>query len=162
MFFYISLLVGSIVGAVILLYFVHAIVNLGRSAYKTMVPSAKNNRTSHLENTRFTANINKAQTPWGWSGHSSPASVARTHPAMPSDDTAWDWKGKDNKTSNKNQVEKTTGLDGFLASQEAPKPTVGWPYREEKLDVAGNAYKVTRKAKPAKTNLRDKGKPWGW
>ncbi|MDX2416456.1 MAG: hypothetical protein QNK19_03240 [Xanthomonadales bacterium] len=162
MFFYISLLVGSIVAAVVLLYFVHAIMNLGRSAYTAMLPGAKKDRrTSHLENTRFSEH-HKMQTPWGWKGHASPASVARTHPAMPLEKTTWDWKGKDTKTTNKSQTEKSTGLDGFLASEAAPKPTVGWPYREDKLDVAGSAYKVTRKAKPVKTNLRDNGKPWGW
>lgn len=162
MFFYISLLVGSVVAAVGLLYLVHALKRLGSAAYTTMLPSAKDRRTGHLENTKFSHN-NKMQTPWGWRGHASPAGVARTHPAIPSDNnTSWEWKTKDNKTNNKSQVEKSTGLDGFLASEAAPKPTVGWPYREDKLDVAGSAYKVTRKAKPARTNLRDNGKPWGW
>lgn len=161
MFFYISLLVGSIVGAVVLLYFVHAIANLSRAAYKTLLPSTKDRRTGHLENTRFTQN-NKTQTPWGWRGHSSPAGVARTHPAVPTEQQdTWNWKNKNSKTNDKVQAEKPTGLDGFLTST-APKPAVGWPYREEKQDVAGNAYKVTRKAKPAKTNSRDNGKPWGW
>ena len=162
MFFYISLLVGSVVAAVVLLYFVHAIMSLSRSAYKTLLPSTKDRRTGHLENTRFSEH-SKMQTPWGWRGHSSPAGVARAHPAVPSEHhTTWEWKGKDNKANNKDQGEKPSGLDGFLASETAPKPTVGWPYREDKLDVAGSAYKVTRKAKPARTNLRDNGKPWGW
>jgi len=161
MFFYISLLVGSIVAAVILLYLVHAIMNLGRAAHRSILPSAKNKRTSHLENTRFSEH-SKMQTPWGWKGHASPAGVARTHPAAAPNDSSWEWKGKDKKTTSKSQGEKPTGLDGFIESEAAPKPTVGWPYREDKLDVAGSAYKVTRKAKPAKTNLRDNGKPWGW
>lgn len=158
MFFYITLLVGSVIGAVLLLYFVQAIMSLGKSAYSSLLPSAKHNRTSHLENTRFTEN-NKTQTPWGWTGHSSPANVAKTHPAMPADNTSFGWKGKSN---DKGKVAEAKGLDGFIASKTAPKPAVGWPYREEKLDVAGSAYKVTRKAKPAKTNLKDNGKPWGW
>ena len=158
MFFYISLLVGSVVGAVLLLYFVQAIMSLGRSAYSSLLPSAQHRRTSHLENTKFTEN-NKTQTPWGWAGHSSPATVAKTHPAVPADKASWGWKGQSN---DKRQAAEPKGLDGFIASKTTPKPTVGWPYREEKSDVVGSAYKVTRKVKPAKSNLKDNGKPWGW
>ena len=162
MFFYISLLIGSVVAAVLLLYFFHAIRSLSSAAYKSMLPSAKDRRTGHLENTKFSDN-SKMQTPWGWRGHASPAGVARTHPAVPSDHgVSWEWKAKGNKTNNKSQAEKPTGLNGFLASEATPKPAVGWPYREDKLDAAGSAYKVTRRAKPARTNLRDNGKPWGW
>jgi len=161
MFFYISLLVGSVVAAVILLYLVHAIMNLGRAARRSFLPSAKDKRTSHLENTKFSEH-SKMQTPWGWKGHASPAGVARTHPAVPSNDSSWEWKGKAKKTTGNTRNDKPAGLDGFIESETAPRPTVGWPYREDKMDVAGSAYKVTRKAKPAKTNLRDNGKPWGW
>lgn len=37
-----------------------------------------------------------------------------------------------------------------------------WPHREEKLESAGKAYKVTRNVPPQASNDEDSDKPWGW
>lgn len=61
------------------------------------------------------------------------------------------------------------GFDSFLnknlgdsGSQATQKLTSSWPHREEKSEASGKAYKVTRKARPARTNLKETAKPWGW
>jgi len=162
MFFYISLFVASIIAAFVALYLFNLLVDAGRAIQKSWLPSAKGNATRHVGGVRHAADTS---TPWGWKGHATPAGAARGHPAKPSaSQTPWGWQGRESD----DRVKKSTGLDAFLQSsaqqkqKTAANPTVGWPYREEKREVAGRAYKVTRKAAPQGASLRNAKKPWGW
>lgn len=164
MFFYTSLFVASIIVAVVILYLYNAVVDVGRTVYKALLPSSKDNLTAHIPEEALSTTINETLTPWGWSDESSQAKVGRTNRSLSSKQTPWGWKGND-------RVIREHGAKSGAAiaktgnesnSTENPAATVGWPYREEKFEFAGKAYKVTRKARPAKTNLRNTGKPWGW
>jgi hypothetical protein len=69
--------------------------------------------------------------------------------------TPWGWK---------NHQTPARPLNGRAASQPATrnKQNVGWPYREEKSEFAGKAYKVRRHVRLKRTNLANTSKPWGW
>ena len=173
MFFYTALLVASVIAALIILYIYNALADIGKAVYRAFLPSSKDNLSSHIDDTPYHATINDTPTPWGWDGQAEPASPVRAVPASPNDDAPWGWKGNDHEIREhgpRSAVRNaTSGLDAFLnkaASERASKAgrqaTVGWPYREEKFEFAGKAYKVTRKATPRKTNLETAGKPWGW
>jgi len=170
MFFYALLFVGSVIAALIILYAYNAVLRVGKSVYKARLPGSGENLTSHLDN----KSVNGAQTPWGWGSHATPANSARTHPASPNRQAPWGWRGSEQEVRSRDSATpastaNATGFDAFLknntdasGSQAAQKPTVSWPYREDKSEAAGRVYKVTRKSRLAKTNLKNTATPWGW
>lgn len=173
MFFYTSIFVASVFMALIVLYLYRALVGAGKSVFGAILPSSKDNRTPTREESRYSTSINRTRTPWGWGSRSSLASAARPQPALPTRKTPWGWKGNGaeirERGNNNNQPENAPGFDAFLKnnssefkSEAAQKSTVGWPYREEKSEIAGKAYKVKRQTTPNRTNLRTTGTPWGW
>jgi len=174
MFFYTALFVASVITALVVLYLYKAVVSAGKAVYSMILPSAKNNRSSEIPTEQLATSINETLTPWGWKDRSAVVKTTSKHPEVTSGQTPWGWKGNSSKTraraprrsTGKNPV---TGLDSFFGinggepgSNAERNPDVGWPYREEKFEFAGKAYKVTRKARPAKTNLSKSRKPWGW
>jgi hypothetical protein len=174
MFFYTSLFVASVLVALVILYLFNALRDAGKAVYKAFLPSSKNNLSARSPDEALSTTVNETLTPWGWSNEASQTKTARTNRALSSKQTPWGWKGND-RVIREHGAKSTAnssagiGLDDFFAknenesnSTENPAATVGWPYREEKFEFAGKSYKVTRKAKPAKTNLRNTGKPWGW
>lgn len=165
MFFYTSLFVASLIVALIVLWLYHAIADVGKAVYRAMLPSSKDNPTDHLErDTVLRTTINDTPTPWGWGEHAKPSQAARATRIAPSESVPWGWPGNDNKIR---EHGKQYDLNAGVALTEPvpddkKKSTTGWPYREEKFDFAGKSYKVSRKASPEKTNLRNTGTPWGW
>lgn len=170
MFFYTSLFVASILVAVVILYLYNAVLDVGRTVYRALLPSSKDKLTAPTPKEALSSTVNETLTPWGWSNESSQAKVGRTNRALSSKQTPWGWKGNDRVIREHGAKSRAAnGLDGLTAKTgnesnmaENPVATVGWPYREEKFEFAGKSYKVTRKARPARTNLRNTGKPWGW
>jgi len=168
MFFYISLFVASIIAAFVVLYLFNLLVSAGKRIQKSSLPSSKGNPTRHVGGVRYGTAANTS-TPWGWKGHASPSSAARRHPAKPPVKTPWGWQGGEGPVRNGNHSTKeATGLDAFIensankTSVNGVSPNVGWPYREEKKEVAGRAYKVTRKNTARSSNVSSVKAPWGW
>jgi hypothetical protein len=172
MFFYALLFLASVVVALVILRMYNLIVSIGKTVYTAFLPSTKNGITNHLEGVPLTTTINETRTPWGWKDHSTPSTLARTHPATAEKQAPWGWPGNTKEIRGHKPVNQSSDgadLNSYLKHQRAKtqsgaekKPTVGWPYREEKFEFAGKDYKVTRKVKPKKTNLSTTGKPWGW
>lgn len=142
MFFYVSLFVACVVSALVVVYMYNAFADVGRAVYRAFLPSSKNNSTRHLRDVRFGSKINDTPTPWGWKGgeHDTHASsIKRAAPASAS------------------------GLNAFINTHGHESKSVGWPYREDKVETAGKAYKVTRKTTGQKSRPRGGNKqPWGW
>ena len=172
MFFYALLFIASVVVALVILQLYHSVVSIGKTIYTAFLPSTKDVITDHLEGVQLNTTINETRTPWGWKSHSTPSTLARTHPAEAKKQAPWGWPGNTKEIREHkpvNQSSDGTDLNSYLKQQRAKaqsvaekKPTVGWPYREEKFEFSGKDYKVTRKVKPKKTNLSTTGKPWGW
>lgn len=174
MFFYTALLVASVILAFVFVYLYSVIVGSDRSVFRALLSRSKKHSTSGDPDEEHATTINETLTPWGWDNQSSPAKPVNRNPALSSMQTPWGWKGNNDKTHEKTPGgvsgnNPATGRDAFAGNSDSGSsasddrnPTVGWPYREEKFEFAGKAYKVKRKVIPAKTNLRDTGKPWGW
>jgi len=158
MFFYTALFVASVIAAFVIIWLYRSIADAGKAVYQAMLPSSKHAATSHLESQTMRTTVNGTPTPWGWKSHETPANLAKTHAALPTEKTPWGWKG------NQGEVRQRQPHNAHAASRTASKQkqNVGWPYREEKSEFAGKAYKVTRKVKLKKTNLATASKPWGW
>jgi hypothetical protein len=142
MFFYISLFVACVISALLVLYVYNALADVGKAVYKSILPSRKDHLTRNIRNVRFNSKVNETPTPWGWKGgdHGAREPVA---------------KGSTMNAAN--------GLDAFVNKHGNESTSVGWPYREEKNEFAGKAYKVTRRTSPKKSNLQTSGnQPWGW
>ena len=173
MFFYTALFVASVIAAFVILYLYNALKEVGTAVYRAFLPSSKDNLARHIDDTPYHATINDTPTPWGWDEQAAPEKRVKAVPASPNDDTPWGWKGNNHeirehgaKGTVRNAV---SGLDAFLnkgssePSSKANKPSaVGWPYREEKSEFAGKAYKVKRRTTPRRTNLKTTSTPWGW
>ncbi len=145
MLFYTALFIASLIVALVALWSFNVIADAGRSVFKGRLPSTKNASTSHLGVQRLATTVNETPTPWGWKSHDTPANMAKTHAAPPSAQSQWGYSNS-----------------GSVRSVNSEKPAVGWPYREEKSELAGKAYKVSRKTKRPQANLRTASKPWGW
>ena len=155
MLFYTALIIASLIVALLVLWAFQVIARAGRSVFKSRLPDAKNASTSHLRVQRLATTVNETPTPWGWKSHETPANMAKTHAAPPSRQTQWG--GSENTT-------RPPAYDnsGSTRRVNINKPAIGWPYREEKSELAGKAYKVSRKTKPRLSNLGTVSKPWGW
>jgi hypothetical protein len=142
MLFYVSLFIACVISALVVLYIYNAIADAGKAVYRALLPSSKNNVSRHRRNVRFNSAISDTPTPWGWNGNEHEARQHGTKPA----------------TTN-----GTAGLHGFLNKQSNESLSVGWPYREDKVELAGKAYKVTRKTASKKLSPGTNSKqPWGW
>ena len=175
MFFYTTLFIASLIVALVIVWLYNAVADVAKQVYRAMLPSAKNNLTDHVKDVPMRTSINDTPTPWGWNGHGTPKHAAKTHaakPEMPSAATPWGWAGNDREIREHgsahafpNGSKTETAFKSYankLKPAQKPKEKVGWPYREEKFEFAGKSYKVTRKARPRRTNLSTAGKPWGW
>lgn len=142
MLFYVSLFIASVMSALVVLYIYHALADVGKAVYRALLPSSKNNVTRHRRNVRFNSAVSDTPTPWGWNGNEPEAREYGTKPA----------------TTN-----GASGLDGFLNNVGNKSTSVGWPFREEKVEPTGTAYKVRRKKASNEPRLRTGGaQPWGW
>lgn len=167
MLFYIALFVICVVIAVAFLYVFRALENVTEDVYQVSVQSIRTRHKDRPKQRKLATTVNNTQTPWGWEGTEKPAPVARTHPAAPNVKAPWGWQGNQQPIK-AHGIHR--GIDGSSvnrhdsASSQAKtvNPTVGWPYREEKFDLAGKGYKVVRRVAPKPTDLSKTSKPWGW
>jgi len=176
MFIYASLFVAAFITAAIILWLYRALVGVGKAVYQAMLPSYKteaHDPTAHVEEERLALTVNDTPTPWGWAKHSTPSRVARTAKIAKSDPVPWGWPGsskeiRDHEPLLQLATHALTEPTNHAETESKPDPddntesAVGWPYREDKFDFAGKAYKVIRKDAPEKTKLSSTGTPWGW
>jgi hypothetical protein len=167
MFFYTTLFIASVIIAFVILYLYRSLWEVGSAIYKVFLPSAKTNRPRQAEDEKPGTSINRTPTPWGWNGHATPENANRPQVARQTGQTPWGWPGNDHEIREHSAGNRLLNAqhsmhDVVSATGADRNPGVGWPYREEKVEFAGKAYKVTRKATPARTNLKTTGKPWGW
>ncbi len=143
MLFYISLFIACVIVAILVLYLYHALTDVGKAVYRAVLPNSKENITRHRRNVRYNSNVNDAQAPWGWEGNNHDTRKNVSISASPNG---------------------ASDLDGFINKQSNESSSVSWPHREDKVELAGTAYKVKRTATVSKkshpgTNSKQ---PWGW
>jgi hypothetical protein len=140
MFFYTSLFIVSIFVALIVLWLYHSIADVGQTLLKSILPDKKKGPTSHLSARIMSKTINETQTPWGWRNHETPAKRARAHAATP-----LNYHGAKN-----------------VAADSSRSNNAAWVHREERSELAGKSYKVTRKNETVAEGLKASDRPWNW
>lgn len=141
MFFYTSLFVACAIAALLAIYLYKAITNVGKALYKGLLPSTKTTAADHLSRTRYYSTKNSAPAPWGWKGGNN---TIREHGPKAAVTTGF------------------SGFDAFVNDHSKQFTSAGWLNREEKTEIAGSSYKVSRKAGTARTSRKSGRKPWGW
>jgi hypothetical protein len=169
MFTYATILIGSIVVALVALVVYRVVMGSSRSILSSKEPISLVSSTAYPRANQ--APLAVADAP-AWPGekiHATPGSMAGAKPAKPSENTDWDWQTKENKVSAQQAHHATGTANTRHCSLYDVDPTAPpanrsdvWPHREEKLESAGKAYKVTRKMPPQASNDGGSGKPWGW
>ena len=142
MFFYVSLFIACVISALLAIYLYNALAGIGKEVYRSILPSRKDNLSSNIRNVRFHSKVNETPTPWGWKGSDHGTREHGTKGAA---------------------MNGATGLDVFVNKHGNESASVGWPYREEKNELTGKAYKVTRRTSSKKSGLQTtRSQPWGW
>jgi hypothetical protein len=171
MIFYVSLFLFTVAVSAIALWFYRECFDIGKAAYQAIFP---NSRQKYVEKKHVSLNagLTEAATPWGWSSDSNPRRARAVKPAAPQPEAAapWGWPGsKANRSASQRLADNISGVTEsareVVSSRKAKsgdETMVGWPYREEQFEFAGNKYKVSRKRKVKKTNVGGVSKPWGW
>ena len=140
MLFYTSLFIASIFVALVVLWAYHALADAGHAVLRSVLPKTRKGPTSHLSSQFMPKTINGTQTPWGWKSHDTPAKMARKHAAMPLNYQA-----------------------ATNTAKEMYKPkNAAWVHREERSELGGTAYKVTRKNEAVAEGLKTSDRPWNW
>ena len=89
MLFYTTLFVASLISIFVLLWFFRLMASVTRKIHGTSLPHAKLGSTAHLNKKRYGKNSRGASKAWGKKPHSSPANLARTHPAKADRSASW-------------------------------------------------------------------------
>ena len=145
MLFYTSLFIASLFAALVILWAYHAIADASQAVLKSMMPSTKSGPTSHLGTQGKRLRKSGPQTPWGWKSHDTPENMAKTHAAKP--------LMRDNPYANSDSGKSQISKAG---------PKTGWVHREERSELGGNAYKVSRKVSATAAGFKTADRPWGW
>ncbi len=142
MLFYTSLFIACVFAAFLAIWAYHAIADASQAIMATMLPRTKKGPTSHLGTQTQRNRKHGTQTPWGWKNHQTPATIAKTHAAKP----------------------QHTSFDDLAVtgSKKSDEHRENWVRRENKSELGGNAYKVTRQANATAEGFKQADRPWGW
>lgn len=161
MLYYTSLFLVIVLVSVIAIWMYRAILGASRVAYKASVPGGK--KISPRTRTRLKARAkarakaaksgtSEAPVPWGWKGNPNP--IHSHHETHKPGSSKKHWNGLSHSHAAASEHTIST------PPSNAGRKNVGWPYKEEKMEFAGKAYKVNRKAVDGDFN--GNGKPWVW
>ena len=164
---YATILVASLILAVVALFLYKFISDSSRSVYSSKDriaiidrhPEAKEDKAKHSAVTNALSSSDKrgGVTPWN---------RAKSTPAMP--------VGNSGRSKVSGQVTPHAAgvadsshcslYDVSAAAEPEGKHTrnTGWVSREEKREPGGKVYKVKRKPVPRSTDAQLTNKPWGW
>jgi hypothetical protein len=138
MLFYTALFITSLILVVFLLSFFRMVVEAAQNICRTGLPNVKLTPTAHLNEMRYGKNSKGASKAWGRKPHSTPANLARTHPAKPGKTAPWGWPGNAHEVREHNFKDKTTG--GW-------KQNTGHPIGANSSGLSGQAYQPSQEAR---------------
>ena len=170
---YATILIASLIVAVVALFLYKVISDSSRSVYSSKngiaitdrSPVGQKNKARHSAVTDALNSLDDRSLV-------TPGSMAKTIPAMPSSDSSGPvWQGGGNQASGQLAHHGAGGADAshcslYDVSVAEPKlkrnRNTGWPYREEKAESSGRVYKVKRKSAAQTASPQTINKPWGW
>jgi len=169
--FYSTLLITSFLLTLVILGLKNLLVFVARNVFGLGKQNTKGAPTAHLNRKAPAKNLTVAPSAWGRQGHATPATVAKTHPALPGN-TPWGWPGSDPETREHHPgtaAARGTSLNAYLARKYEKQQTVGdWkrnigrPARDDGSALAGTAYKPSEDAISRYGIDKKDDRPWGW
>jgi len=170
MLFYFALAIACVITASVCLWLFRSLVDVGRSAYHSILPSVRNNRLEARREAAFVAlnaNLTDARSPWGWGNNDSPSRMRRKEEDSSGERVPWGWPGNSGlKRSNLGLIGNGLAHSAAAASiknlernDRKARNAIGWPYREERFETRAKRRK-SRTAKVAEGGRNSK--PWGW
>lgn len=174
---YASILIISLVVALVVLFFYKIVSDSSRSIYRSKYPIALTGSSpDQLKNQSAHKTAAGVSAPPGGQRRVLPPKIDQIYPAMPNETFDWGWQGS-GKQFHEHGQHHGKGAGQLSADNTGhcslynvgiAEPTAdsnqqtGWPHREEKTEPAGKAYKVTRKVVTKDEDLETVSKPWGW
>jgi|GEM_PF-3382513 len=156
MIYYTFLLLIIVVVSVIAIWMYRAIFGVGRSVYQSNLVGGRkvSKRAKARLKVRRKARAQNAgsssssgiPTPWGW----------KDNAALPHEAYVAHKPG-----SLRGHAHAGVNVFAVAPAPATARKNVGWPYKEEKMQFAGKAYKVNRRAADG-GDLNGDGKPWVW
>lgn len=161
---YATIFIASVIVASIAIFFYKTISNSSRSAYSSKERLAILDVKPNYQKDKVTAG-GIPDYPYG-DNHATPRHMAKTHPALPTEKVDWGWNESGKQAGHARGSANSSHCSLYDLKPESSRVNrnqkVGWPYREEKSEVAGKVYKVTRKVARQDSKPDGLHKPWGW
>lgn len=171
MLFYAALTVAGIITAALLVWLLRSLTVAGRSAYRTLSPSAAKGQARVA---RVNSNLAAAPAPWGWSG-GKPAvaggpgaqrhDAATERPIRTKDFSSLEAYGRSNEKMKleRDHTSPHVGsvrnvLTGYDMRRTDGPDTSSWPYRDS---LGGTSSAVPTESRREGNDERPT-KPWGW
>ena len=155
MFTYTTFFIGSLIVAVIALVVYKVVMSTSKSILSSKGPVSLISSTTNPRPGESPFAVAGTLGSPGQGSHATPQNIAKTHPAMPPENTDWGWQTKGNQVREQKARQATAVADSSHCSLYDVDPTApptdlsdAWPHREEKLEPGGKSYKVTRKVHP--------------
>lgn len=174
MLFYAALTVAGVIVAAIVVWMLRSLMDAGRSAYRTLSPSAR--AASDVKLAHLNTNLAAAPAPWGWgSGKGAPGGKRfdshrfQQQPQSPSKSRDFSQLEAYARSNEKMKVERDVNsphvgsvrnvLTGYDMNRNTQTDTSCWPYRDNLTDTSSSLPK----AKESATERDEQPtKPWGW
>lgn len=166
---YTTFFIASLIVAVVALFIYKAVRDTSRSVYSSKERIAIISHPPGNQGKNTASKTVAASKPFP-DRHSSLAqtNMVAAYPAMPSERVDWGWEGNGNQLGEHHSHQTAAsshcslydvGTEDSTANHQQNK---GFLQREDKRELGGRAYKVSRKAVPRSANAGTQGKPWGW
>lgn len=171
MLFYAALTVAGVITAALLVWLLRSLTVAGRSAYRTLSPSAAKDQ---VKLARVSSNLAAAPAPWGWGGGKTGAGVpgAQRHGAAPpprpirtKDFSSLEAYARSNEKMKleRDHTSPHVGsvrnvLTGYDMRRTDNPDTSSWPYR----DSLGEASSAVPAGSGRGRDGERPTKPWGW
>jgi hypothetical protein len=154
--FYTTLLITSFLLTLVILGLKDLIVFTARKAFKPGKQNTNEIPVAYRDQKTMGKNLNVASSAWGTQPHATPATLAKTHPAVPAN-TPWGWPGYDRETREHQPrvaAANGTSLNAYLARKnEKHRPAADWkrnigrPVRDDdSSSINGRAYNPSEDA----------------
>lgn len=154
--FYTTLFIASLILLSVLLWLFNLMFVLYQSMSRSRIQNTKQNPADHLSEKEYGKNSKRKSRVWGRKPHSTPANLARTHPAKPDELTPGRWSGNDYEVSEYHSQASVAGgatLSSYLARKNLEdktdgngKQNAGHKLRDDGSMLSGRAYKPSQDA----------------
>lgn len=173
MLFYAALTVAGVVAAAVVVWMLRSMMVAGRSAYRTLSPSARG--SSDVKLAHLNSNLAAAPAPWGWGdGKGAPGGSRfdshrfQQQPLSPSKSRDFSQMEAYARSSEKMKSERDVNsphvgsvrnvLTGYDMHRDTQTDTSCWPYRDNLTDTSSSMPTQTQAADDSDQPT----KPWGW